>query len=167
GCLCTSRPTRRAASCTTCTSRTRRAFATTSPDERTAMTGRRANVVGTGLIGGSLGLALRRRGWTVTGSDHDADRAKRALEVGAIDAIGFDHEADITFVAVPVLAITDTVKDALASTSGIVTDVGSVKAPIVRAVGDARFIGGHPMAGSEQEGIEGADPSMFEGAVWV
>src|SRR5690606_34165312 len=60
-----------------------------------------------------------------------------------------------------------TVKDALASTSGIVTDVGSVKAPIVRAVGDARFIGGHPMAGSEQEGIEGADPSMFEGAVWV
>lgn len=131
------------------------------------MTGRRANVVGTGLIGGSLGLALRRRGWTVTGSDHDADRAKRALEVGAIDAIGFDHEADITFVAVPVLAITDTVKDALASTSGIVTDVGSVKAPIVRAVGDARFIGGHPMAGSEQEGIEGADPSMFEGTVWV
>ncbi|HEV8297674.1 MAG TPA: prephenate dehydrogenase/arogenate dehydrogenase family protein, partial [Acidimicrobiales bacterium] len=45
--------------------------------------------------------------------------------------------------------------------------VGSVKGPVVNAVDDARFIGGHPMAGSEQEGLEGATPQMFEGAVWV
>ncbi len=44
---------------------------------------------------------------------------------------------------------------------------GSVKGPIVEAVADARFVGGHPMAGSEQEGVEGADPELFEGAVWV
>jgi prephenate dehydrogenase len=45
--------------------------------------------------------------------------------------------------------------------------VGSVKASIVEAVGDPRFVGGHPMAGSEQEGVDGADPDLFAGAVWV
>ncbi|MGH9181380.1 MAG: prephenate dehydrogenase/arogenate dehydrogenase family protein, partial [Acidimicrobiales bacterium] len=50
---------------------------------------------------------------------------------------------------------------------GLVTDVGSVKAPIVAAVGSPRFVGGHPMAGSEQEGVDGADPGLFEGATWV
>ena len=49
----------------------------------------------------------------------------------------------------------------------MVTDVGSVKAPVVDAVGDSRFVGGHPMAGSEQDGVDGADPDLFEGAVWV
>ncbi|HEX7095873.1 MAG TPA: prephenate dehydrogenase/arogenate dehydrogenase family protein [Acidimicrobiales bacterium] len=131
------------------------------------MTTRRANIIGTGLIGGSLGLALRSRGWRVSGTDRDAARVERALELGAIDDAALDPDADITFVAVPVLAVADVVKQALATTRGIVTDVGSVKAPIVRAVGDSRFVGGHPMAGSEQEGIDGADASMFEGAVWV
>jgi prephenate dehydrogenase len=49
----------------------------------------------------------------------------------------------------------------------VVTDVGSVKASVVAAVDDARFLGGHPRAGSEQEGVEGADPDLFRGAVWV
>jgi prephenate dehydrogenase len=49
----------------------------------------------------------------------------------------------------------------------VVTDVGGVKAPIVTAVADPRFVGGHPMAGSEQEGVDGADASLFEGATWV
>jgi prephenate dehydrogenase len=49
----------------------------------------------------------------------------------------------------------------------VITDVGSVKAPIVATVDDARFVGGHPMAGSEQEGVEGSDEAMFTGAVWV
>src|SRR5207253_638851 len=50
---------------------------------------------------------------------------------------------------------------------GVVTDVGSVKSSIVAACDDPRFIGGHPMAGSELEGLDGADPNMFAGAVWV
>ena len=128
---------------------------------------RRAGIVGTGLIGGSIGLALRRRGWHVTGVDRDPGRAARALELGALDAVGTDADADITFLATPVRALAGAARDALQTTRGVVTDVGSVKASVVAAVGDARFLGGHPMAGSEQEGVDGADPDLFAGAVWV
>ncbi|MGK2948263.1 MAG: prephenate dehydrogenase/arogenate dehydrogenase family protein [Acidimicrobiales bacterium] len=131
------------------------------------MAARRAAVVGTGLIGGSLGLALRQRGWHVTGTDHDDARLARALELGAVDATGTDPDAEITFLATPVRAVASAATAALAATKGIVTDVGSVKASIVAAVDDPRFVGGHPMAGSEQEGIDGADPDLFAGAVWV
>jgi prephenate dehydrogenase len=127
----------------------------------------RAAVVGTGLIGGSIGLALRRRGWHVTGIDEDEGTVARALGLGALDAVGRDPDAEITFLATPVRAVADAARDALAVGSGIVTDVGSVKASIVEAVDDARFIGGHPMAGSEQDGIDGADADLFAGAVWV
>src|SRR5207248_11229170 len=78
-----------------------------------------------------------------------------------------DPDAAITFVAVPVAAIAGESRAALANTTGVVTDVGSVKAPIVASVDDPRFVGGHPMAGSEQEGVDGADPELFEGATWV
>jgi prephenate dehydrogenase len=131
------------------------------------MSQRRAAVVGTGLIGGSIGLALRRRGWHVTGDDRDPAVAVRALEIGALDAVGRDPEAEITFLATPVRAVSDAAKEVLATTNGTVTDVGSVKASIVDAVADPRFIGGHPMAGSEQDGVDGADPDLFAGAVWV
>lgn len=128
---------------------------------------RRAVVVGTGLIGGSIGLGLRARGWHVTGRDRDGARANRALEVGALDAVGDDPDAELTFIAVPVSAIAAEAKHALDTTSGVVTDVGSVKAPVVAAVAHPRFVGGHPMAGSEQEGVDGADGGLFEGATWV
>jgi prephenate dehydrogenase len=127
---------------------------------------RRAQVSGAGLIGGSIGLALRERGWHVTGSDVDASRAARALELGAVDAVGTDVDAEITFVATPVQSIAGLARDALAH-GGVVTDAGSVKATVVEAIDDARFVGGHPMAGSEQEGVEGARADLFEGAVWV
>jgi prephenate dehydrogenase len=127
----------------------------------------RAAVVGTGLIGGSIGLALRRRGWHVTGDDRERASVERALELGAIDAIGTDPDAEITFLATPVRAVADAARVALAATSGVVTDVGSVKGSIMAAVTDPRFVGGHPMAGSEQEGVDGADPDLFAGAVWV
>ena len=61
----------------------------------------RAQIVGTGLIGGSIGLGLRQRGWFVTGSDIDRRRAARALELGAIDEVGTDSQALVTFVATP------------------------------------------------------------------
>ena len=126
----------------------------------------RAAVVGTGLIGASIGMALRQRGWHVTGRDHHDGRARRALDVGAIDAVGTDPSAEVTFVATPVSAVAPEARAALAH-GGVVTDVGSVKAPIVTDVGHPRFVGGHPMAGSEQEGVDGADPRLFEGATWV
>ncbi|HVF76517.1 MAG TPA: prephenate dehydrogenase [Acidimicrobiales bacterium] len=126
----------------------------------------RAVVVGTGLIGGSIGMALRARGWHVTGRDRDPARAARALELGALDAVGDDPEAEVVFVAVPVSAIADEVAASLDS-GAVVTDVGSVKAPLAAAVTHPRYVGGHPMAGSEQEGVEGADAELFEGATWV
>lgn len=127
----------------------------------------RANVIGVGLIGGSIGAALRRAGWHVSGIDDDVARAARALDLGVVDEIGLDPDAEITFVATPVRSIAEAAAKALAGTLGLVTDVGSVKAPIVTTVDDPRFVGGHPMAGSEQEGVDGADPDLFEGAVWV
>jgi prephenate dehydrogenase len=126
----------------------------------------RAEVVGTGLIGGSIGLALRARGWRVTGRDLDEARAARALELGALDAVGHDPGAELVFVAIPVSAIAAEAARALDGRR-IVTDVGGVKAPVVAGVGDPRFVGGHPMAGSEQEGVEGADAELFAGATWV
>lgn len=128
---------------------------------------RSANVIGLGLIGGSIASGLRTRGWIVHGDDAQASTVDRAIELGVIDVGGLSADADITFVAVPVLAITDSVKRALDETSGLVTDVGSVKSPVVDACVDPRFVGGHPMAGSELDGLDGADGDMFNGAIWV
>ncbi len=127
----------------------------------------RATIVGIGLIGGSLALALRERGWRVSAVDPEPVRLARAQELGAIDAEGFDPEADVVFVATPVGQIPSAVAEALAATDAVVTDVGGVKATVVDAVDSARFVGGHPMAGSEQEGLEGASADLFDGAVWV
>ena len=128
---------------------------------------RRAQLIGTGLIGGSIGMALRRAGWWVSGEDSHAETANKALTLGALDVVGFDPDAEITFVAVPAGHVVGAVQRALAG-GGVVTDVAGIKAPVASAVGhQPRFVGGHPMAGSEQDGIDGADPEMFVGATWV
>lgn len=124
-------------------------------------------MIGLGLIGGSIAAALRERGWWVAGDDIDPDRAVDARSRGLLDEVGLAAEVEITFVAVPVLAVAEQVRRALAATTGVVTDVGSVKAGVCAECDDPRFVGGHPMAGSELDGLDGADPSMFEGAVWV
>ena len=66
---------------------------------------RRALVVGTGLIGGSIALGLRRRGWHVSGLDADDERLREALATGMIDAAGDDLEAEVVFVAVPAASV--------------------------------------------------------------
>ncbi len=141
----------------------------TSPTE--AETRRRALVVGTGLIGGSIALGLRRRGWWVSGLDADDDRELEALAGGVIDAAGDDPGAEVIFVAVPAAAVAGVVRRLLGDEGrrpdAVVTDVSGVKTAIVEESDHPRFIGGHPMAGSEQVGLHGADPDLFEGAVWV
>jgi prephenate dehydrogenase len=127
----------------------------------------RAVVVGTGLIGASIGLALRNAGWFVTGRDTDGERLAAAIELGAVNAAGEDPEADVTFVATPVSSVAAEVRHALDSTSGLVTDVASVKSPLMPLMADPRYVGGHPMAGSEQEGVGGARADLFVGATWV
>ena len=100
-------------------------------------------LVGTGLIGGSIGLALRRAGVTVRGFDRDAEHAAAALDAGAVDELAPDlaaavADADLTVVAVPVGHVADVVVEVLDAGAGLVTDVGSVKAPVVAAVEAAR-----------------------------
>ncbi len=130
---------------------------------------RRAGVIGTGLIGGSIGLALRRRGWYVTGSDRDAGRAARALELGALDAVGIDPHAEVTFVATPARAVVGAALDALASggPDAVVTDVAGVKTPIVDAARPSPFRGWPSHGGLRAGRVDGADGSLFEGATWV
>lgn len=138
----------------------------------------RIAVIGTGLIGGSIGLALAELGHDVVGFDRDRGRLERALSVGAVGAVADDlvaaaAGADVAFVALPVGAIADAVVALLEAGVHVVTDVGSVKGTVVAEVGRrcpryvARFVGGHPMAGSEQEGIDGARSDLFVGAAWV
>ncbi|MGH9302786.1 MAG: prephenate dehydrogenase [Acidimicrobiales bacterium] len=128
---------------------------------------RRAQVVGLGLVGSSIAGALRLRGWHVTGSDLDARRALRALELGMIDADGDDQLASVSFVATPSSSVAEIAEGLLSRSRAVVTDVAGVKGPILKALPDPRFVGGHPMAGSEQEGPDGADPDLFVGATWV
>jgi len=128
---------------------------------------RRAQIAGTGLIGGSIGKALRARGWFVTGRDVADANQSMALELGAIDRVGVDPDAEITFVAVPAGHLGAEVARSLADGSGVVTDTGSVKSRVAAEINDPRYVPGHPMAGSEQDGVAGADAEMFVGAVWA
>lgn len=132
-------------------------------------------VLGVGLIGGSIGLAARRRlGAEVVGCGRSPERLARAVELGAIDrAAGSVAEAcagaDIVFCAGPVALLPEQAREALAAAGPetAVTDVGSTKGELVAAVGgDERFIGGHPLAGAETAGVENAREDLFEGARW-
>ncbi len=140
----------------------------------------RVAVIGTGLIGGSIGLALKARtDAEVVAFDRDPAAAARAVERGAADrAAGTPADAavgaDFVFIATPVGAIAESARVIAESVSdgAIVTDVGSTKSRVVVEVDKvlrqgSAFIGGHPMAGTEQEGIEAASSTMFEGAWWI
>ncbi len=131
-------------------------------------------VLGVGLIGGSIGLAARRRvGAHVSGFDPDGDVLLLARERGVIDEPAPDLTtavtgADVVFVAAPVGALPETVDAALAAASQdcVVSDVGSTKRPLASSAADERFVGGHPLAGAETAGVEHAREDLFDGAVW-
>jgi prephenate dehydrogenase len=135
----------------------------------------RIAVLGVGLIGGSIGLAARRRlEAEVVGCGRSPQRLERAVELGALDrAAGSVAEAcegaDLVFCAGPVLALPDQAREALAASGPetVVTDVGSTKGELVEELGDdERFIGGHPLAGAETAGVENAREDLFDGARW-
>jgi prephenate dehydrogenase len=131
-----------------------------------------------GLIGGSIGLAARRRiSAEVAGWDPDPENLSRAVELEALDrAAGSVAEAaagaGLIFCAAPVRALPDLVAEALdaAGEDCVVTDVGSTKRGLIEALGGhggaERFIGGHPLAGAETSGVENARAEMLEGARW-
>ena len=134
----------------------------------------RLAVIGTGLIGASVGLAAKRAGATVSGFDDDEATAELALERGAVDevkptlgeALG---EAELAVVAVPVGRLAAQVRTVLEASADdcTVTDVGSTKTAVCEAAaGSPRFIGGHPVCGSEARGPAHATADLFEGATW-
>ena len=139
----------------------------------------RVAIVGAGLIGTSIGLAAARVGCTVTAWDTDAETLRAATRTGAmVAAASFDeavHDAQVVVVATPIAAIAERVEAALAAAPrAVVTDVGSIKAPLVAEVAaradDAhrhRFVPGHPMGGSERSGPDHASSSLVDGIVWV
>jgi prephenate dehydrogenase len=137
----------------------------TSPSDEA----RRAHVVGLGLIGGSIALGLRAAGWSVTGEDRDDASANEAVALGAIDSTERHAATSLVVVCVPSSGVAAIARHQLADAPDgvVVTDVAGVKARIVEAVDDERFVGGHPMAGSEQHGLSGARADLFVGASWV
>jgi prephenate dehydrogenase len=139
-------------------------------------------IIGVGLIGGSLGLSLKRKGFSgrIAGIDRE-DVLEKALARQIIDR-GFPRcdlepavrESDLIFLCTPIaeiLRVLSTIGQ-FVSPNTLVTDVGSTKRRIVESASlflpsSTDFIGGHPMAGSEQKGVEAADPFLFENTTYV
>ena len=138
-------------------------------------------ILGVGLIGGSIGLGLRRRGLAsrVIGIGYREQSLRVAKDIGAVSETTLHlaegvAQADLVIVCTPVGRIADDVRAAAASCrrGALITDVGSTKAQIVADVvaalpDDVRFIGGHPLAGSERRGAAAADADLFVGRVVV
>jgi prephenate dehydrogenase len=132
-------------------------------------------IVGTGLIGSSVGLAAKHVGVPrVTGWDADPDFLALAAERGALDEpaeslVAAVEAAELALVATPVAALAGEVAAVLDAADGgcTVTDVGSTKADLCAGVGDrVRYIGGHPVCGSEARGPAHGSAQLFEGATW-
>ncbi|MEW6558131.1 MAG: prephenate dehydrogenase/arogenate dehydrogenase family protein [Elusimicrobiota bacterium] len=144
-------------------------------------------IIGVGLIGGSIGLAIKDsklKIQNVTGIGRNIERLKIAKKLGAVDKITTNFregvkDADIIFVCLPVSLIADTVKKIIpfCKKGAIITDVGSVKTPIVKKVENFLFpipsslspvfIGGHPIAGSEKTSVKYASKELFKNAVVI
>ncbi|HUY42539.1 MAG TPA: prephenate dehydrogenase/arogenate dehydrogenase family protein [Acidimicrobiales bacterium] len=136
----------------------------TSPAER------RAHVIGLGLIGASVALALRGVGWNVSGEDQDEEVQARALGANVVASLGEGEDAQLVVVATPAGSVSSVVRRVLSRNLSdvlMVTDVAGVKSAIVGSINDSRFLGGHPMAGSELRGLVGARPDLFQGCTWV
>lgn len=138
-------------------------------------------IIGPGLIGGSIGLGLKKRNLvkTIIGVSHKASSIEKALKTQAID-IGFLNineavkDADIVILATSVNKIIEIAKEVipLMKSNAILTDVGSTKNLIVRQITnnirkDITFVGAHPIAGSEQRGVAFASPDLFEGCTCI
>ena len=133
-------------------------------------------IVGLGLMGGSLAMAIREspamRGVTVTGCDADPRACRVAMEKQLVSVAGTDLDAvaaaDVVFLAVPPLAMRD-ILPKLRRTRAVVTDLCSTKSTVMEwaAAAGVDLVGGHPMCGREVSGIEAAEPHLYRDAPWV
>ena len=136
----------------------------------TSRADRHAHIVGLGLIGGSIALALQEQGWTTTGSDKNVETELRALKLGVISGTNASPATSLIFICTPaghVVQVAQALLSRFGSEDVVVTDVAGVKGSISSQIVDSRFIGGHPMAGSEMRGVEGARANLFTGCTWV
>ena len=132
-------------------------------------------VIGTGLIGASIGLRARVQGDRVVGWDADPKQAALALERGALDAVAPDEaaalrEAAVIVFAAPLEATVASLKRLAAEPpkAALIVDVASLKLPVVRAAAKlAAFVATHPIAGSERSGPGAARADLFEGRAWT
>ena len=131
------------------------------------------HIIGAGLLGTSLGLAARRKGIEVWLSDVNAEHVRTAVSLGAGEPAPHVGVAQLVVVAVPPVHIAEIAVSALA-TGAVVTDIGSVKAQPLEQISDqveeselARYVGSHPMAGSERSGPLAASASLFDGRPWA
>ena len=132
-------------------------------------------IVGLGLIGGSLGLDLRAFGHQVLGVSRHSETCQRAIERAVVDEASINMTllaaADVVFICTPLAAIAPTVQQLIPhlSPDSIITDVGSVKTAVVEEVAPLwhNFVGGHPMAGTADSGIEAAVSGLFAGNPYV
>ena len=142
---------------------------------------RQITIIGTGLIGGSLGLALKKAGFRgkIVGCDRAPVLAKakrlHAVDRGVADACKACAGSDVVVLATPVGGIMELIAKLAPSlpAGALLTDVGSTKAEVAESAQQAfgsnagqRFLAGHPMAGKENSGVEYADADLFRGAVW-
>jgi prephenate dehydrogenase len=143
---------------------------------------KQVTIIGTGLIGGSLGLALKKRrlAGRIIGCDRAPvlERAQNcgAIETGTTDPADAVRGSDLVVLATPVIAILDLIGrlGPMLPAKTLVTDVGSTKVEVVQRAAKSfgrnagqRFLAGHPMAGKENAGVEFADADLFEGAAWL
>ncbi len=141
---------------------------------------KKVGLVGTGLIGGSIGLAIKKfkSQVEVIGYDKNSEATAIAQKIGAIDLkaenLSDFSQVDLVFIATPISAIVDTILQIAPylKEGAVITDTGSVKAPIVEGLikklpKETIFIGGHPMAGSDREGISFATPSIIENSYYI
>lgn len=143
----------------------------------------RIAILGTGLLGTSLGLALRAAGFngSIVGWNRSAEGGRDALGMGAVDlivsdAIAVARESDVIVLCVPIYSTLDFMEQLapVLTSQQLITDVGSTKAQITAAAGRlyntadrAAFLPGHPMAGKERGGASLGDANLFRGAVWL
>ncbi|MFL0768929.1 MAG: prephenate/arogenate dehydrogenase [Prochlorococcus sp.] len=132
-------------------------------------------VVGLGLIGGSLGLDLQQLGWRVNGLVHRSLTAERAMARGLVDEVSLDPKSlsncELILLALPLQQLLNpdpALVDALPR-NAVVTDVGSVKAPVLEIWRDLhpRFVASHPMAGTAEAGVDAGFQGLFAGRPWV